>query len=657
MILRKLVASLCFCVFLTPSGASEECPYSQLLKAKYYDQAIKCASSKKDNVHELLFKWLKYKDGDGSFENVTSFLMDKPNIPSFSELAKSAEEKLDDDTKKSAIKRWFSKHPPITPNGIRYYTKVILNKHVFDQNDINMIKKAFIRGEFSNQERDEFFHKHRKHISKEDVLDRVMYTIWYCDRKVEKQYMSLLDNDRQALLRGVIRVLNNEQSIDSLGTTVPESLRQHPDLLYSKALWYKRRAHNDKLAELLMSTPSIKDRNDDRWFKIRIGVAIDLMDKGDFQNAYKIISLHNYSDPVNYVDAEWLAGRLAYIYLKKPREGFTHFKNIVDKSQYSISISKGSYWSGLAARDINMPSLSKSYLVKAAKYPDTYYGQLSLIKLGYAGAYKVAEDPKVTPEDLKWVQNNTYIKIAHALFQYKKYHQARHFVKAAVLQAQTPGQRFLVTEFGREEQIHMMSVVSGKENSRAGLLFIENSYPVLKISPSIKEFKVEDALIMSIIRQESEFNQYARSHAGAMGLMQLIYPTAKDISRELGSKFTKSALYRDKHLNMKFGTFYLQKLLDYYDGSYILAICAYNAGQGNVDKWIKRFGDPRDLKTVEEVATWIEKIPFFETRGYVQNVLSNVQIYRNILRSKNKVSLLSINLAKDLLKNKKGTSS
>src|SRR5690606_13494314 len=105
-----------------------------------------------------------------------------------SELAKSAEEKLNDDTKKSAIKRWFSKYAPVTPNGIRYYTKImVLNKHVFDKKDINMIKKAFIRGEFSNEERDEFFHKYRKHISNEDILDRVMYTIWYGDRKVEKQ--------------------------------------------------------------------------------------------------------------------------------------------------------------------------------------------------------------------------------------------------------------------------------------------------------------------------------------------------------------------------------------------------------------------------------------------------------------------------------------
>lgn len=654
MILKKLVTSFLFFLVLAPSWGSEPCPYSKLLRAKYYDQAIKCAVSKKDKVHEQLFRWMKHKGDEGSFEDVSSFLSDKPHIPNFADLAKMSEDKIGNHTDRHKLKHWFTKHHPFTPNGIKHYVRLMIsNKPSLSKSDVNMIKKAFIRANYSSSEREAFFKKYRQHIAKADILDRIMYTIWHGDRKIEKQYISQLGSERQALLRGIIRVLNNERNINAINNDVPKSLHQHPDFLYSKAIWYKRRGHDHKLASLLMSSSGMKDRNDDRWFKMRVGVTVDLMEKEDFRNAYKVISSHQYSDPVNFVDAEWLAGRIAYIYLKQPRLGFTHFKNIVDKSKFAISISKGAYWAGLAARDINMPSLSKSYFVKAARYPDTYYGQLSLMKLGYAGAYKVKSSPQVTQEDLNWFQNNVYIKIAYSLFKYRKYNYARRFVKAAVLQASTLGQRFLVTEFGREAQIHMMSVVSGKENSRRGILFIENSYPVVQLPPSVKEIKVEPALILSIIRQESEFNQYARSHAGAMGLMQLIYPTAKDVSRELNSRFTRSALYRDRYLNMRFGTHHLSTLLDYYNGSYILSICAYNAGQGNVDKWIKRFGDPRKLKTVDQVVTWIEKIPFYETRGYVQHVLSNLQMYRNIMQTKDKVSLLKINLARDLLKKKK----
>lgn len=653
MVFRKILISFVFFLVLVPCWGSEPCPYSKLLKAKYYDQGIQCAVSKKDKVHEQLFRWMKHKGDNGSFESVSTFLADKPQIPNFAELAKMAEDKIDDNTDRHKLRHWFGKHHPFTPNGLRHYVRVmIINKPTLNKSDINMIKKAFIRGNYSSVERGVFFNKYKQHISKADILDRIMYTIWHGDRKIEKTYISQLGSDRQALLRGIIRVLNNERNINAINNDVPKSLHQNPDFLYSKAIWYKRRGHDHKLASLLISNSGLKDRNDDRWFKMRVGVTVDLMEKEDFRNAYKVISSHRYADPVNFVDAEWLAGRIAYIYLKQSRLGFTHFKNIVDKSKFSISVSKGAYWAGLAARDINMPSLSKSYFVKAARYPDTYYGQLSLIKLGYAGSYKVGKSPKVTQEDLNWFQNNVYIKIAYSLFKYRKYNYARRFVKAAVLQASTLGQRFLVTEFGRESQIHMMSVVSGKENSRRGILFIENSYPVVKFPSAVKDIKVEPALVLSIIRQESEFNQYARSHAGAMGLMQLIYPTAKDVSRELNSRFTRSALYRDKHLNMRFGTHHLSKLLDYYNGSYILSICAYNAGQGNVDKWLKRFGDPRKLKTADQVVTWIEKIPFYETRGYVQHVLSNLQMYRNVLQTKDKVSLLKINLARDLLKKK-----
>lgn len=654
MVLRSFLISFVFFLTLTSSEAGEICPYYMLLKAKYYDQAIKCAVSKKDKIHENLFKWIKYKHKEGNFENISSFLLENPHMPDFSELSMVAEGKIDDDTKTQSIKKWFLQHKPITSNGIKYYVKVMVpKKDSLDKSEINMVRRAFIRANYTSKERDEIYRKYSKYITKAEVLDRVLYTIWHGDRGVESRYMAKLSNDSQALLQGIIRLLNNERNIKSVTNSVPASLRQNPDFLYSKALWYKKRNKDQELASLIISSTGIKDRNEDRWFKIRVGVAADLMEKEDYENAYKIMSSNHYYDSVNYVDAEWLAGRIAYIYLKKPRLGFNHFKNIVDRSRYSISLSKGSYWAGLTARDINMPALSKSYFVKAARYPDTYYGQLSLMKLGYAGAYKVKNSPKITQEDLKWFQNNVFIKIAYSLFQYRKYNYARRFVSAAVMQANTLGQRYLVTEFGHEAQIHMMSVVSGKENSRRGILFINNSYPVVKISPSVKEHKVEQALILSIIRQESEFNQYARSPAGAMGLMQLIYNTARDASRELKSRFTRSALYRDKDLNMKFGTYHLSKLLGYYDDSYILSICAYNAGQGNVDKWIKRFGDPRKLKTADQVVTWIEKIPFYETRGYVQHVLSNIQIYRNILRTNDKVSILQINLSRDLLKKKK----
>lgn len=658
MILRRFITSCILFLVLAPCWASEDCPYHLLLKAKDYDQAIKCAASKQDKVHETLFKWIKYKEDNGSFGDITEFLMNTPHIPSFSNLVKVAEEKIDDNTNHNTIKKWFSKHSPTTPNGIKYYFKVITsNKETLNNKDVNMIKKAFVKGKFSNNERDQLLKKYRNSISQDEIMDRVIYTIWNGDRKIEKQYLLLLPEDKQALVSGIIRILNNERNMQLIDQAVPVSLHQHPDFLYSKALWYKKRGHEDELTLLLISNSANNDKSDDRWFKMRVGVAVDLMEKEDFQNAYKVMASHSYTDPVNYVDAEWLSGRLAYIHLQQPRQGLEHFKNIVDKSKFSTSITKGAYWAALAAQDIDMSSLSESYFVQAAKYPDTYYGQLALMKLGGADAYKLQDAPNISQEDLTWFQNNLYIKIAYSLFQYKKYNDARRFVSAAVLQANTSGQRFLVTEFGREAQIYMMSVVSGKENARRGDLFIENSYPVLPLSKEIKALQVEHALIMSIIRQESEFNQYAKSSAGAMGLMQLIYPTAKDVSRELGGKFTTSALYTDKYLNMRFGTFYLQKLLEYYDGSYILAICSYNAGKGNVDKWLKRFGDPRKLETVDQVVTWIEKIPFYETRGYVQHVLSNIQVYRNVLRSKDKVSVLRINLSGDLLNKKQKASS
>jgi soluble lytic murein transglycosylase len=117
---------------------------------------------------------------------------------------------------------------------------------------------------------------------------------------------------------------------------------------------------------------------------------------------------------------------------------------------------------------------------------------------------------------------------------------------------------------------------------------------------------------------ESGGNPEAVSHKGAVGLMQLMPATAKEVAKGLGLKFSKERL-KNPDYNRKLGTEYLRQMLDKYEDNPILAVAAYNAGPGRVDKWIERFGDPRGgVLTDEEFA---KKIPIRETRNYVRNVL------------------------------------
>ena len=137
--------------------------------------------------------------------------------------------------------------------------------------------------------------------------------------------------------------------------------------------------------------------------------------------------------------------------------------------------------------------------------------------------------------------------------------------------------------------------------------------------------------IHAITRQESQFDRAAISHAGARGMMQLMPGTAREVAGKLGLSYDAGSLTTDTNYNMMLGSTYFQQMLRYYGGSYPLAVAAYNAGPGNVNKWLRANGDPRTGSI--EMLDWIEAIPIFETKNYVQRVLENAVVYDTLRES------------------------
>ena len=139
-----------------------------------------------------------------------------------------------------------------------------------------------------------------------------------------------------------------------------------------------------------------------------------------------------------------------------------------------------------------------------------------------------------------------------------------------------------------------------------------------------EELEIDPMLTLAIIKTESNFREDAVSSSGAIGLMQLMESTAKEQARKLNIGYTKEILY-DAETNLKIGLNYFNTLLDYYNQNYILAFTAYNAGLGNVQKWINQGiikTDGRD----------IENIPFKETNMYIRKIIKNYEIYKKIYK-------------------------
>jgi soluble lytic murein transglycosylase len=136
------------------------------------------------------------------------------------------------------------------------------------------------------------------------------------------------------------------------------------------------------------------------------------------------------------------------------------------------------------------------------------------------------------------------------------------------------------------------------------------------------ERDLDPYLILALIRQESLFDSRARSPASAMGLMQLIPPTAARVAKQLGLEPPSPEMLFEADMNLTLGTQYLRDLLLRYS-SWPKALAAYNAGEAAVDRW------EREIVT-DDVEEFVERIPYLETRGYVKLVLRNHRIYRQL---------------------------
>lgn len=152
-----------------------------------------------------------------------------------------------------------------------------------------------------------------------------------------------------------------------------------------------------------------------------------------------------------------------------------------------------------------------------------------------------------------------------------------------------------------------------------------------EIEAGARSQNLNPALVLGLIRQESHFERDIRSIANAIGLMQVLPSTGEWAAAKIGFKNYSLSNPAD---NIKLGTWFLDYTHREYNNNSLLAVAAYNAGPGNVNRWVKRFG-------TADLDQFVEQIPFAETRGYVENVLGNYWNYRRLYDPETQATLRS----------------
>jgi soluble lytic murein transglycosylase len=455
-----------------------------------------------------------------------------------------------------------------------------------------------------------------------------MEMLLYRDRADQAQRFGDLGK-AQSLYRAWAAVIRKSKNAGDLIKAVDASWQKDPAYTFLRIRNLRNKEEYRAAGKFFAAMPEDPARliNPGAWWNEQRIVSRGLADLGDYRDAYRVAARHGADDPSDIVEAEFHAGWYALRDLGDAKTAASHFQRILQASDRPLSVSRAWYWLGRAAEK-GGPGEAKDYFAKAANFPGTFYGQLAGARLGRK-TLNVAYPTPTAEERARFNQREAVQAIARLQAAGHGW-RADSLYRALAGELMNPGELALLTAQAEKGGNHQLSLQIGKIAFGRGIDVAALAFPIGVIPDGANITGSGKALAYAIARQESAFNPAAVSPANAQGLLQLMPGTAQGVAKRYGLAYSKERLTTDAAYNATLGAHYLGEQISDFGGSYVLTFIAYNAGPRRVPQWIARYGDPRG-KPIDEVVDWIERIPFSETRGYVQRVMENYQVYKTRL--------------------------
>ncbi|MEQ9491205.1 MAG: lytic transglycosylase domain-containing protein [Alphaproteobacteria bacterium] len=626
-----LIAGLAVLLFGNPvkaTGLSDE-------DARYYEAAFLAADLGKwpdafrhakkasDPLPAIALNWLYYRDrkNDADFSEISAFIDSYPDWPYLSLLQKHAEERLDGSEDPKSLIAWYRDKAPVTARGATALALALTGTGHGDA-AVDIVRRAWVELDIPVKEEYGFRKQFRGDLRTEDHLARLERLLWTGRVSAAKRQAARVGPETRALAEARIALQRMSGGVDRAISRVPAALQNHPGLVYERLRWRRAKGRDESAAELLSDQPDTVEY-ENLWWRERSILARRFLRDGNPRRAYEIASRHKATDGFPFADAEWFSGFVALRFLNEPEVAFGHFRAMYENVQYPVSLSRGAYWAGRAAEAAGKSLIAYKWYDVAARHTTSFYGQMAAHHLTESKRPPLPADPIATADEKAAFDSTLLAKLIPMLVQAKARKPAASLIRHLGRNADNPAGYNLVASLAIKVGLPGEAVYVARQAIKAGTVLIEAGYPELPVPPGLA---LPSEIVFGLIRQESGFDQYAISSAGARGLMQLMPGTAQNTARKQNVSYRKDSLTDDTGYNMSLGTAYLDGLLEDVDGSLVMALAGYNAGPSRARRWVNDFGDPR--RSIEEAIDWIEMIPYYETRNYVQRVLENITVYR-----------------------------
>ena len=609
----------------------------QSMEKGQWTTALKNSKNAKDKSIYNFIQWrhLLTTGNQATFYDYMTFIQNNKHYPRISRIKYLAEQKLSTDKiSPKKIINWFGVDEPLSGYGMLVLGESFIQTGD-SENGIALIKRGWITAELSRASIKSLSKKYKKYLDSKDYINRADYLAWENKYWDLKRMLPYLPKDYQLLYTARQILMSKSYGVDQAIKNVPQKFKNDAGLNHDRLKWRRKRGRIDSSLEILFSIKNNKDYlvRPDKWWVERAIMTRALIYKNKYETAYKVASQHSLDKGSKFAEAEWLSGWIALSFLNDPILAVDHFNNFYQNVSYPISLARGAYWLGRSYEKIGDKRQSEDWYREATKYLTTYYGQLAFLKINPSQNFELEEQANVKDEYRKYFYNKELVKITHLLNELNKDKYTKNILRHLANDNIASGSEILAAELATNISRYDFAIQVSKLASYEKRFHNTFNYPIISVPQYVNGRKIpETAFILSLIRQESEFDMRANSHVGAQGLMQIMPYTAKLVAKQAKLPYSKSRLTSDPEYNINLGSHYIAGLILQYDGAYPFATAAYNAGPKRVKHWKKINKDPQ--KKQIDFVDWVELIPFKETRNYVQRVMENYNVYRYILEKK-----------------------